>query len=268
MLDWLNNKLLDPVTQMAARQDILLFCEETLNPMNFHDYCPNGLHVEGKEKIEKIVSGVTASLDLIEAAISEKADMILVHHGYFWKGENPCLTGIKARRVQQLMRHQINLLAYHLPLDAHPELGNNAQIAAQMHWQIDAPLPSYCPQEIGYRGKLSKPMTVAALEHALAYNFRQSPLVVCNDNQRMLHTVAWCSGAAADDIVFAAEAGVDAFVTGEPNERSFHLAKEYDLAFFACGHHATERPGVQALGQAIAKTLNIAHKFIDIPCPV
>ena len=253
---------------MTTREDILHFCDTTLSPQNFQDYCPNGLQIEGKQKIKKIVSGVSASMALIEAAIEEKADLLLVHHGYFWKGENPCITGIKGRRIQKIIQHELNLLAYHLPLDAHPQVGNNAQMAKHMHWRIDAPLDSHCAQRIGFHGHLQQPVSVSKLTNALEKHFQQQPLVVTNDNQRTIKTIAWCSGAAADDIVFAAKAGVDAFVTGEPNERSFHLAKEYDLAFYACGHHATERAGVQALGESIAKSLNIAHKFIDIPCPI
>ena len=222
-------------------KDIDESLRKLLKPDEFSDYCPNGIQIEGKDEIKKIISGVTACRSLIEAAIDKNADLILVHHGYFWKGEKETITGLKKARIQLLLRHDISLCAYHLPLDAHPELGNNAQLA--------------------------KPQSFENFQKFLTTKLKQKPLSI-EGCSKEIKLVAWCSGAAQEFIALAAESGVDAYITGEVSEQTVHIARETGLHFFAAGHHATERFGVQALGKYLAKKYSISHTFIDIPNPV
>lgn len=230
----------------------------------FRDYCPNGLQVQGRERVGSLVTGVTASLALLEAAHQAGADAILVHHGYFWRNEPPQVTGIKHRRLGLLLRESIGLLAYHLPLDAHPELGNNTQLAARFGI---VPEGRFGEQEIGLHGRLDDPVNLQAFGSRVAGALGRPPLVI-GDPDRPVRRIALCSGAAQGMFEEAAALGIDLFITGEASEQSTHLARELGVAFIAAGHHATERYGVQALGEHLAQRFGIRHLFIDIDNPV
>lgn len=257
-----------PELKMTHRDDIVSYCNQRLGIDKYTDYCPNGLQVEGKKIIKKIITGVSACLDLLIAAEKEDADMIIVHHGYFWKNEKKTITGIQKKRIQTLIQHNINLLGYHLPLDGHQEIGNNAMLAKVLNWTVLRSLPSSCGSNIGMLGKLSTAVAADALKDIMQKKLGHAPLMVSNNPKKEIRHIAWCSGAAADDIEFAIQAGADAFMTGEPIERIYHIAKEENIVFYACGHHATERYGVQALGEEVAEKFNIEHQFIDIHCPI
>lgn len=230
------------------------------------DYCPNGLQVEGRPHIRKLITGVTASQALIDAAIERNADAILVHHGYFWKGENPVLTGMKQRRIKSLLQHDLNLLAYHLPLDIHPEVGNNVQLARRLGLAVTGPLEPNNPDSVGLIGTLPAPLSSAEFARTIDLALQRKPLVI--DAGKQIKTVAWCTGAAQGYIEHAIRAGVDAFITGEISEHSTHSALENGISYFAAGHHATERYGVQALGAWIAEHFGIEHEFVECPNPV
>jgi len=247
-------------------KDIDETLRELLKPDEFSDYCPNGIQIEGKDEIKKIVTGVTACRALVEAAIKEKADLILVHHGYFWRGEEPTITGLKKARIQLLLRHDISLCAYHLPLDAHPELGNNAQLAKVLGINQRAPLDSARKHPIVFSGDLSVPHSFKNFETFLEAKLERKPMSI-KGSSKEIKVVAWCSGAAQEFIGLAAESGADAYLTGEISEQTVHVARESGMHFFAAGHHATERYGVQALGAYLAKEHSIVHTFIDIPNP-
>lgn len=231
-----------------------------------NDYCPNGLQVEGRPHIRKLITGVTASQALIDAAIERNADAILVHHGYFWKGENPVLTGMKQRRIKSLLQHDLNLLAYHLPLDIHPEVGNNVQLARRLGLDVTGPLEPNNPDSVGLIGTLPAPLSSAEFARTIDVALQRTPLVI--DAGKQIRTVAWCTGAAQGYIEHAIRAGVDAFITGEISEHSTHSALENGISYFAAGHHATERYGVQALGAWIAEHFGIEHEFVECPNPV
>ena len=240
---------------------------ELLKPDEFSDYCPNGIQIEGKDEIKKIVTGVTACRELIEAAIKEEADLILVHHGYFWRGEEDTITGLKKTRIQLLLRHDISLCAYHLPLDAHPELGNNAQLAKLLGINLRAPLDVKKRHPIVFSGDLAVPQSFSKFEALLETKLERKPLSIKGSCEE-IKVVAWCTGAAQDFIGLAAESGADAYVTGEVSEQTVHIARESGMHFFAAGHHATERYGIQALGAYLSKKHSVAHIFIVIPNPV
>ncbi len=252
---------------MVKRAELLRALDDLLEPHLFNDYCPNGLQVEGVETIHRIVSGVTASQELVDAAVARKADALLVHHGYFWKGENPCITGMKYRRLHQLMSHGINLLAYHLPLDAHPELGNNAQLARRLGIIVEGPLEVDSPRSIGNVGSLPESMPAGEFARLIENRLQRKPLHIAGGGPQ-IKRIAWCTGGAQSYIEKAIGLGVDAFVTGEASEQTTHLAREYQIHFFAAGHHATERYGAQALGDYLAKQFQLDHEFIDIDNPV
>lgn len=230
------------------------------------DYCPNGLQVEGRPQVRRIVSGVTASQALLDAAVAADADLVLVHHGYFWKGENPCVVGMKQRRLKTLLRHDISLLAYHLPLDVHPEVGNNAQLAARLGLTVEGPLDPADPKVVGLVGSLDTPQTALAFSRRVAQVLQREPLVVCNGQP--VRRVGWCTGGGQGYIDTAIAAGVDLYLTGEASEQTFHSACENGVSFIAAGHHATERYGVQALGEYLAQRFALEHRFIDCPNPV
>lgn len=230
----------------------------------YRDYCPNGLQVAGRDEVRTLVSGVSASMALLEAAAEAGADTILVHHGYFWKNEEPCVTGIKRARLKFLLDHDINLLAYHLPLDAHPELGNNAQLARLLGFELEG---WFGEQSIAAYGKLSQAVTLEELAQRITQSLNREPLVIGAANAQ-IRRVAWCTGAAQDMLEQAVALGVDAFVTGEVSERTVHVAQETGVAFIAAGHHATERYGIQALGEHLARRFGISHRYIDIDNPV
>jgi len=248
---------------MAHRSEIETFLRETLSVDRFKDYGPNGLQVEGRAEVRRIVSGVTASLELIEAAAEAGADALLVHHGLFWRGQDGRLTGWLRERVARLMKHEMNLFAYHLPLDAHPTLGNNAQFGARLGLQADA---TFGEQELGFIGPSGPEDQASRLAARVARQLGREPVLVPGDG-RPLQRVAWCTGGAQGYFEAAISAGADAFLTGEISEPQAHLARETGVAFLACGHHATERYGAPAVAAAVAERFELEHRFIDIPNP-
>lgn len=229
----------------------------------FKDYGPNGLQVEGRARVRRLVSGVTASLALIDAAIEAGADAILVHHGLFWRGHDGRLTGWLKQRVARLLSHEVNLFAYHLPLDAHPSLGNNAQFGARLGVTADA---RFGQQSLGFIGTLAEPSTARALALQLQQLLKRPPTLVAGDG-RPLRRLAWCTGGAQSYFEAAIAAGADAFVTGEISEPQAHCARETGVAFVACGHHASERFGAAALGEHLARRYGIEHRFIEVDNP-
>ena len=237
-----------------------------LQPQLFRDYCPNGLQVQGKNEINKLVTGVTASAALIESALDAGADCLLVHHGYFWKGEDQTITGLKKTRVERLLASQLSLFAYHLPLDMHQEFGNNAELGRLLGFQFEAASGRPGDLEIVFIGKLAQPTTLEALSAQIDASLQRAPLCIGDPGQE-LRRVAWCTGAAQSYFDVAIAAGVDAFITGEISEPSVHLARESGVAFISAGHHATERYGVQAVGNYLAEQFGLEHQFIDIDNP-
>ncbi|WP_417614803.1 Nif3-like dinuclear metal center hexameric protein [Oceanisphaera sp.] len=238
-----------------------------LNVAAIKDYCPNGLQVEGKAEISKIVTGVTASQALIDQAIQAGADAILVHHGYFWKGENEQVRGMKRRRLKALLTHDINLYAYHLPLDIAPELGNNAQLAALLDIQNVASLEAGNPLSVAQWGELDTPLSGAQLSERLQQRLDRSVLHVGDTGPELIRRVGFCTGGGQGYIDLAAEQGMDAFISGEVSEQTVHVARECGVHFFAAGHHATERYGVKALGEWLAQEQGLAVSFIDVDNP-
>lgn len=237
-----------------------------LNAAKIADYCPNGLQVEGRGHVRKIISGVTASQELIDAAVAAEADLILVHHGYFWKGENPCVVGMKQRRLKTLLQHDISLLAYHLPLDVHPLVGNNVQLAERLGIAVEGPLEPENSRNVALVGSLPEALSAAEFAARVASVLGREPLLV--DSQKPIRRVGWCTGGGQGYIDQAIAAGVDLYLTGEASEQTFHSARENGVSFIAAGHHATERYGVQALGDYLAREFNIEHVFIDCPNPI
>lgn len=235
-----------------------------LEVSRFRDYCPNGIQVEGRPDILRIATGVTASQRLLEAATAWQADAIIVHHGYFWKNEEATVTGIKKRRIQHLLQHDVSLLAYHLPLDAHAELGNNAQLAKRLGLIASG---RFGEQDIAWSGELQQSQTLHQFAALITQSLQRPPLVI-GDGKRTLRKIAWCSGAAQSYFEQAVELGVDAFLTGEISEQNVHVAEETGVAFIAAGHHASERYGVQALGAHLTQQFKIEHRFFDMDNPV
>jgi len=252
---------------MVDRNTLVNYCNKLLATDAFQDYCPNGLQVEGTQDVERIVTGVTASQDLLDAAVAAGADLVLVHHGYFWKGESAQITGIKQRRLKTLLVNNLNLLAYHLPLDVHAELGNNVQLARLLGWKITGPLEVGNPRSVGLEGELPEPQSGEQLAHTLATTLQREPLFIAG-HQRPVKRIAWCTGAAQGYIDKALALGVDAFITGEVSEPTVHAARENGIHFYAAGHHATERYGVRALGEHLAQEFGLQHQFIDMDNPV
>jgi dinuclear metal center YbgI/SA1388 family protein len=241
------------------------YLNQLLNVAHFRDYCPNGLQVEGRSEVRELVTGVTASLDLLQAAVTAGADAILVHHGYFWRGEDHCLVNMKRRRIGLLMAHDVSLFAYHLPLDAHAELGNNAQFARRMGFVETG---RFGEQDIAMQGTLlSQVSTLKELRIDVERVLSRKPMVI-GDDTKPVRRVAWCTGGAQGYFDEAIRLGVDAFVTGEISEQNVHAARESGVAFISAGHHATERYAVQALGEHISRKFSIPHRFIDIDNPV
>lgn len=259
--------LLCDTTMTVTRDQLHQHINTLLNASAIKDYCPNGLQVAGRNHIKRIVTGVTACQALLDAAAERGADTVLVHHGYFWKGEDSCITGIKQRRLKTLLLNDMNLFAYHLPLDVHPTLGNNAQLAHQLSLTITGELSDVDANAIGYIGTLPRPMSARELCAWINGSLQREPQHIGEPNQQ-ISTVAWCTGAAQSFLTAAVNAGVDAFITGEINEPTVHLARESGVAFFAAGHHATERYGVKVLGEHLANEFGLEVEFIDIPNPV
>jgi len=251
---------------MTHRDDLLSTFDALLQPDRFKDYCPNGLQVEGASTVHTLVSGVTASRALIEAAIAAKADAILVHHGLFWRGQDGRVTGWMKQRLALLLAHDINLFAYHLPLDAHPDLGNNAQLGLKLGLVSHT---RFGEQDLGLLGRRVDGQAFASAQ-ALAEHLKftlNHPVALIEPAQRAISQIAWCSGGAQGYFEAAIAAGADAFITGEISEPQAHIARESGVAYLACGHHATERYGAPALAAHVAQQLGLAHTFIDIDNP-
>ncbi|CAH2782883.1 MAG: GTP cyclohydrolase 1 type 2 homolog YbgI [uncultured Paraburkholderia sp.] len=246
------------------RIELKLYLNNLLETARFKDYCPNGLQVEGQRKINKLATGVTASVAFLEAALDWNADAVLVHHGYFWRNEALQITGRKHARLKLLLANDLNLFAYHLPLDDHPEFGNNAQIGVKMGWIGDA---RFGENDFGWLATLSMPITLSHLTAEIEQTLGRAPLVF-GDPDWELRRVAWCTGAAQGMFDAAISAGADVYVTGEVSESVMHTSAESGVAFVAAGHHATERFGVQAVGKHLSEQFDIEHLFIDIPNPV
>lgn len=246
--------------------DLVDYTGQLLEAARFRDYCPNGLQVEGGAQVNTLVTGVTASMALLESAADLGADAILVHHGWFWKSDDSRVVGIRRNRLRFLLERDISLIAYHLPLDAHGELGNNAQLARSMQWEI---LGRFGEQEIGFVGKPSviDHCRVSDIVLKIEKVLGRAPMLVGEPGQQ-IRRVAWCSGAAQGMFEQAIAAGADLFVTGEVSEQTVHLARESGVAFISAGHHATERLGVKALGQHLSAHFGLRHEFIDINNPV
>jgi len=250
----------------TTREDLLGRLNGLLQPERFKDYGPNGLQVEGKPHIERIVSGVTASRALIEAAIDQRADALFVHHGLFWRGQDGRITGWMKQRLQLLLAHDINLFAYHLPLDAHAELGNNAQLGRRLGWQADQ---RFGEQELGLVASAAFESADDLGRHVQAVLGRSVTVVgpAAGDAVRPIRRVAWCTGGAQGYFEPAIAVGADAFITGEISEPQAHLARETGVVFIAAGHHATERYGAPAVAAQVSEELGLAHQFIDIDNP-
>jgi len=246
------------------REALVDYLDELLEPANFRDYCPNGLQVEGCAEIRHVVAGVTASQALLEAALERRADAVLVHHGYFWKGEDGRVTGIRRQRLGTLLRHDLNLLAYHLPLDAHPALGNNAQLAAALDWR---PEGRFGEQDMAWLGAAGAVESLAELAERVSRRLGRQPLVI-GEAARPLRRVAWCSGGAQAYFEQAIALGVDVFLSGEISEYCVHLARESGVAYVAAGHHATERGGIRALARHLSDNCDLVCEFVDIDNPV
>jgi dinuclear metal center YbgI/SA1388 family protein len=245
-------------------EELTLYLDELLQPMKFRDYSPNGLQVEGRSEVHHIVAGVTASQKLLDIAVDRGAQAILVHHGYFWKGEDGRVTGMRRKRLATLLNNEISLIAYHLPLDAHPELGNNAQLAALCNWQ---PEGHFGDQDIAWYGRLKQPATLAETALQVAGLLGRQPLVI-GDPAKPIGRVAWCSGGAQSYFEQAIALGVDLFLSGEISEQTVHLAEESGVAYMAAGHHATERYGVKALAAHLTARFGLRCDFVDLDNPV
>ena len=246
------------------RDELSRYLEQLLEASRFRDYCPNGLQVEGRAQIASIITGVTASVALIEQAVAAGADAILVHHGYFWRGEDARVVGSRRARLSLLLGNDMNLFAYHLPLDAHPELGNNAQLALRLGFRE---LGRAGDQDVLSWGEVGAQTTAGELAARIEARLARPPLLI-GEPSKAISRIAWCTGAAQGYFEQALALGVDAFLTGEISEQQVHLARESGVAFFAAGHHATERFGVQALGERLARDLGVTHRYVDIPNPI
>jgi dinuclear metal center YbgI/SA1388 family protein len=249
------------------RQKLLQLLNETLQPDSIQDNCPNGLQVEGRSEIQRILTGVTASQALLDVAVMEKVDAVLVHHGYFWRQQSPVVVGMQRQRLKTLLGHDLNLLAYHLPLDIHPQLGNNAQLAHRLGINAAEPLSGCQPLGIVWQGELATPLRGAEFAAQLEQQLGRSPLHCDPLTLPLIRRVAWCTGGGQSYILNAAAHGVDAFITGEVSEQTVHVAREMGLHFYAIGHHASERYGIKALGEWLAQQQGFTVQFVDIDNP-
>ena len=239
---------------------------EKLSTDRINDYAPNGLQVEGKAEIKKIITGVTASQALIDYAVAQQADAVLVHHGYFWKSENPCIRGMKGKRIKTLLVNDINLYGYHLPLDVHPELGNNAKLAQLLGIGDLQPLEN-STTSIPVWGMLKEPVTAEEFAQRIEQVLHRKPLICTENGPHLIRKVSICTGGGQGYIDLAAAQGCDAFITGEVSEQTIHSAREQGIHFFAAGHHATERYGIKALGEWLAAEYGLDVEFKDIDNP-
>ena len=251
---------------MVRMDKLQSYIDDLLDVAAFSDYAPNGLQVAGHTQVRKLVSGVTACQALLDAAVRSKADAVLVHHGYFWKSEDPRVVGMKYRRLKTLLDHGISLLAYHLPLDAHPSLGNNAGLAAALGIAVEGRFGAGPGEGLAMHGSI-EPISPQAVSEKLALVLARAPLHI-DGGGRSIQRVGWCTGSAHGYLEEASRLGLDAYISGEISEPTVHIARELGVHYFAAGHHATERFGVQALGAHLADKFDISHKFIDIENPV
>lgn len=252
---------------MISRQELGIYISNLLDCGRYNDYAPNGLQVEGKESIQRVCTAVTASDAVISQAVALNADALLVHHGYFWRGEEQVIIGMKRQRIANLLINDVNLFAYHLPLDCHLELGNNACLGKLL--VID----SVKTHKVGgvdnllWSGSLPKPMPAKQFAAFIEQKFNRTPTHIAASD-KLISRIAWCSGGAQDYLVEANKLGVDAYLSGEISERTFYQAKELGIHYYACGHHATERYGIQALGAHLANNFALEHQFLDTDNPV
>lgn len=252
---------------MTSLTQLVEYTNELLNVTAFQDYCPNGLQVQGRAQVQRLGVGVTASLALLDTAIAHKVDALLVHHGYFWRGEDAAIVGMKHARIQRLIQADVSLLAYHLPLDAHEKYGNNVQLAERLGIQIKGSFANHGGTDIALHGEFDQPKPVEELLSLIEQQLQRTPLHIGAEN-KSIRSLGWCSGGAQNYLMQAAELGLDAYITGEASEQCAHIAKEMDIHFIAAGHHATERYGVQALGQHLAEYFNMDYRFFDIDNPI
>lgn len=253
---------------MISLKELVTYCDSLLGAERYRDYCPNGLQVEGRSEVRRIVTGVSASQALIDAAVEDKTDLLLVHHGFFWKGEPAPVIGIKRRRLAALLKQDISLLAYHLPLDGHDQYGNNAQLARLFGFEVEGRFGGESGDGVGMFGRLPHAMTPEALGRQIELRLGRTPLHLSSGKHAMIERVAWCSGAAQNYIEAAQALDVQAFISGEVSEYTTHWVRETGIEYFAAGHHATERYGVHALGEHLAERFQLQHRFIDVDNPV
>ncbi len=251
---------------MVTLQELVQYTDDLLHADRIKDYCPNGLQVEGKAEIQRIITGVTASRALLDAACDRQADAILVHHGYFWKNEDPRIVGIKRGRLAVLLKNDISLLAYHLPLDAHPEVGNNAQLALLLGIKVDGIMQSETQPVCGSYGHLRQAVPAADFKDLIDTSLQRDCIHV-DAGPPSITTVGWCTGAGQGFIELAVAQGLDAYISGEISEPTAHVANEAGIHYFAAGHHATERYGIHALGRHLAEKFDLLHEFIDMDNP-
>lgn len=251
---------------MVKRNEFVAYTNKLLQIERFSDFAPNGLQVEGREEIRNLASAVTASYSVVEEAVAKRADALLVHHGYFWQGESPVVVGMKRRRLALLLDHEINLLAYHLPLDAHATYGNNAQLAHVLGLRVSG---NFGPEPaIAWFGELAQPLDGREFARLIARTLGRKPVHIAAKDARLVHRIGWCTGAAQKYILAAAEAGLDAYLSGEASEQTYHVAQEMNIHFYAAGHHATERYGVRALCDHLANHYSLSHHIIEIANPI
>ncbi|MDI5936219.1 Nif3-like dinuclear metal center hexameric protein [Halomonas kalidii] len=249
------------------RDELVAACDRLLDAGRFRDYTVNGLQVAGRDRVVRAMSGVTACQALLDEAVTWGADLLLVHHGYFWKNEPVAITGMKQRRIRTLLLNDINLLAYHLPLDAHPELGNNAELARRLDFSVEGCADGEPGEGLLWLGSPPPGLDAPGLARHVGARLSREPLLIEAANGGEIRRIAWCTGGAQDMITAAWEAGADAFLSGEISERTTHLARELGIHYLAAGHHATERYGVQALGEWLASEFGLEHRFVDIDNP-
>ena len=253
----------------VALDQLTEYLDRCLQAQQYQDYCPNGLQVEGRPRVQRLATGVTACQRLLDEAIEWGADAILVHHGYFWRGESPCIVGMKRRRIAALLAGDVSLLAYHLPLDGHPEFGNNARLGELLGLEVawHEPLQPEVAGSVGNVADLPQGLAAGDLVARLEGITGRGALHV-GDSGAAVQRVAWCTGGAQGYIDAAVAAGADMYITGDASEQTVHIAREEGIHFVAAGHHATERYGVQALGEHLALEYDLEHRFIDIDNPV
>lgn len=255
--------------EVAAELDVIVkMANRLMLDKPISDYCPNGLQIEGCSTVKKIVSGVTASQALIDEAVARGADLLLVHHGYFWKGEAQPIVGIKKNRIRSLLNNDISLLAYHLPLDVHPELGNNVQLARRLGITVDGPLDPEARPSVGLVGHFETPLTLQQLSDLIAVKLGREPMIIPGNEDAAIQQVGLCTGGAQGYIEKAVAAQVDAYISGEISEPTVHIARESGVSYVAAGHHATERYGIMALGEKLAQAFGLEHEFVDVDNPV